>query len=536
MAIGQELPGDPAASQGGATSEPSNDLQHSDTPCGWTDGKSKLYPFWGRMQGVRRSFRQVHPFSVGKTDLPVAVLAYLGVLSVLVSVLAFIGLSGPQHGSAWEIAGLSLVAAIAERGRVRLGINIEASISLIPTVFAAAAFGPAPAMIVGAASLAGDLPPLLPRARRAGVLRRGSPWLRWSIYTCIRALCGGVAGTAAWAVADRVGLNTAGVVMATAAAAAVAELLDVIFNGLTGFVRGGSALSSLQTLGPVAAASVPLYTPLIALLGIAYRELSPWTLAFFFVPALAAQRLFALYQNQRDLAEGLTDLNLVLEQANLSFATALVTTLDARDRYTAGHSAAVAVYARDIAERMGLDETQQQLAHLCGLVHDIGKIGLPAGLLEKPGALTLDERREMQRHSEIGERILSKVDTYSEIASVVRHHHERVDGQGYPDGIAGEEIPILARIIAVADAYNAMTSDRPYRDAMPTQVARLRLAQAVETQFDTAVVAVFEAILAGASEEYRRAKGDEFYLTVDREEPQPQVFGFAPTLAQAIAS
>ena len=121
-----------------------------------------------------------------------------------------------------------------------------------------------------------------------------------------------------------------------------------------------------------------------------------------------------------------------------------------------------------------MSQSQQELAYLCGLVHDIGKIGLPAGLLEKPGALTLDERREMQTHSEIGESILANVDTYSEIASVVRHHHERMDGQGYPDGLEGETIPLLSRIIAVADAYNAMTSDRPYRDAMPSRVARLR--------------------------------------------------------------
>jgi HD-GYP domain-containing protein (c-di-GMP phosphodiesterase class II) len=118
----------------------------------------------------------------------------------------------------------------------------------------------------------------------------------------------------------------------------------------------------------------------------------------------------------------------------------------------------------------------------------------------------------MQRHSEIGERILANVDTYAEIAAVVRHHHERVDGHGYPDGITGEEIPLLARIVAVADAYNAMTSDRPYRDAMPSRVARLRLAQAVETQFDTAVVAAFEAILAAAPEAYRLARGNEFQV------------------------
>jgi putative nucleotidyltransferase with HDIG domain len=256
-----------------------------------------------------------------------------------------------------------------------------------------------------------------------------------------------------------------------------------------------------------------LYTPIVALLAIAYDQVSPLTLPLFLAPALAAQRLFGLYQEQRRLAGDLLSANIRLERANLSFATALVATLDARDRYTAGHSAAVAVYARDIAERLGLSEEEQQLAHLCGLVHDIGKIGLPPGLLEKPGSLTLDERRLMEKHSEIGERILAKVEDYEEIATIVRHHHERWDGQGYPDGLSGEEIPLISRIIAVADAYNAMTSDRPYRDAMPSRVARLRLAQGVESQFDTTVVAAFEAILAGATEAYRSGDRADFTLS-----------------------
>jgi putative nucleotidyltransferase with HDIG domain len=242
----------------------------------------------------------------------------------------------------------------------------------------------------------------------------------------------------------------------------------------------------------------------------AYRVISPWTLAFFVIPAFAAHWLFALYREQQAMAVELTSANERLETANLSFAIALVATLDARDRYTAGHSAAVAVYARDIAARMGLSAEDERLAHLCGLVHDIGKVGLPAGLLEKPGPLTLEERRVMETHSAIGEKILSNVRDYAEIAAIVRHHHERVDGEGYPDGLADEEIPVLARIIAVADAYNAMTSDRPYRDAMPSRVARLRLAQAVTSQFDTTVVAAFEAILAGATEAYRRGESDVF--------------------------
>jgi putative nucleotidyltransferase with HDIG domain len=259
-------------------------------------------------------------------------------------------------------------------------------------------------------------------------------------------------------------------------------------------------------------AATPLHAPVIAVLVFAYRDVSPLSVALFVLPAFAAQRLYVLYREQRETSDKLTAVNDRLARANLSFATALVATLDARDQYTAGHSAAVAIYARDIARRMSLSNREADLAHLCGLVHDIGKVGLPAGLLEKPGSLTLDERRLMESHSAIGERILAKVDDYAEISSVVRHHHERVDGNGYPDGLVDEEIPLLSRIIAVADAYNAMTSDRPYREAMPSRVARLRLAQAVESQFDTSAVAAFEAILAGATEDYRRGSTADFAL------------------------
>src|SRR5581483_10116797 len=265
-------------------------------------------------------------------------------------------------------------------------------------------------------------------------------------------------------------------------------------------------------------ASVPLHVPLVAILAYSYETISPWSVALFGIPAFAAQRLFLLYRAQQETLEALGTANARLASANLSFATALVATLDARDRYTAGHSTAVAVYARDIAKRMGLSEPERDLVHLCGLVHDIGKIGLPAGLLEKPGALTLEERREMERHPVIGEEILRNVADYGEIAEIVRSHHERIDGTGYPDGLVGSEIPLLARVIAVADAYNAMTSDRPYRDAMPSRVARLRLAQAVESQFDTSVVAAFEAVLATAPESYRLALGEAFGVrTVSRE-------------------
>src|SRR5690242_13033207 len=110
----------------------------------------------------------------------------------------------------------------------------------------------------------------------------------------------------------------------------------------------------------------------------------------------------------------------------------------------------------------------------------------------------------MEEHPAVGERILANVEIYADIARIVRHHHERVDGNGYPDCLTGDDIPLISRILAVADSYDAMTSDRPYREAMPSRVARLRIAQAVDSQFDTTVVAAFEAILASATEDYRQ--------------------------------
>lgn len=451
-----------------------------------------------------------------------------GLAAAAVGLLAVLVATGFSLSSPLAVAGLALTAAIAERVRVRLGTEMEASISLVPTVFTAVLFGPVAAMLVAGASFLGDFPPLLRGERRELAVARGRPYLKWGTYTCTRALTGGAAGLSAAAVVTLVDSDVAALTLATLAAAFVAEPLDVGFVALTMRFRGLPSIEALRALAPVTLASIPLYTPVVAVLGIAYRELSPWTLPLFFVPALAAQRLFALYQQQRRLTDDLVSANARLEAVNLSFASALVATLDARDRYTAGHSAAVAIYAKDIAARLSLPMEEQNRAHLAGLVHDIGKIGLPAGLLEKPGALTLDERRHMEQHPVIGERILAKVDNYGEIAAIVRHHHERVDGQGYPDGLRGDEIPLLARIIAVADAYNAMTSDRPYRDAMPSRVARLRLAQAVDSQFDTAVVAAFEAVLASAAEPYRLGQRPDFRFDIQDESDAVTAVGRMP--------
>lgn len=432
------------------------------------------------------------------------------VAAALVTALALI-VAGYDLVAPYTVLALALAAAVAER--ISVGFSAaqrgltrteEQSIHLLPTLFAAVLFGPLAAATVGAASMLGD-PELVARADRDR-----APRLKWAAYTSTRFMGGAIMGFAAQVALSAVPSEFGMLIAASLVGAIVGETIDVLFAALTARVRGRPFRESIQSFAPLVLTSAPIYTPIVALLAFMYIRVSPWTLALFLVPAMAAQRLYALYQEQRQLAADLSNANETLERANLQFAGALIATLDARDRYTAGHSAAVAIYSRDIAIRMGLESELCDQAYLCGLVHDIGKVGLPPGLLEKPGALTLEERRQMQEHSAIGERILAHVAEYSEIATIVRHHHERIDGQGYPDGLAEETIPLVSRIIAVADAYNAMTSDRPYRDAMPSRVARLRLAQAVDSQFDTSVVAAFEAILASADEEYRLARRSDF--------------------------
>src|SRR5262245_8557489 len=469
------------------------------TPRLGTDGSRIVYPVRGIVQGARH-----HP---QRTTL-----AYVAALLACATLVAIaLVVMGYSLEAPFTVLALAIAAAVAERISVRFGVGrggmkstAARTVWLVPTLFAAVLFGPLAGGVVGAASMLGDPELIAPRDPDR------APRLKWATYTSTRFISGVAMGVAAQATLAAVPSQFGELVAASLVGAVTGEALDVLFAALTARVRGRPIREVVSTFVPVVLTSAPVYAPIVAVLAFMYVRVSPWTLALFLVPAMAAQRLYGLYQEQRQLAVDLSEANETLERANLQFAAALIATLDARDRYTAGHSAAVAIYSRDIARRMGLSDDICDQAYLCGLVHDIGKIGLAPGLLEKPGALTLEERRQMQEHSAIGERILAHVDEYSEIARIVRHHHERIDGQGYPDGLVDEDIPLVSRIIAVADAYNAMTSNRPYRDAMPSRVARLRLAQAVESQFDTGAVAAFEAILAGADENYRLAKREDF--------------------------
>jgi response regulator RpfG family c-di-GMP phosphodiesterase len=187
----------------------------------------------------------------------------------------------------------------------------------------------------------------------------------------------------------------------------------------------------------------------------------------------------------------------VIEQAGrirasfINTIRALVFALEAKDEYTSGHSQRVADISAAISRELHLPQESIDKIVLAGLVHDIGKIGVRESILNKPADLTGDERKQVQKHPEIGERIMGPVADDQEILQFIRHHHGYFDGNGYPDTLKGYQIPLGARILSVADAYEAMTSERPYRKAMSDEAACAELIRCKETQFDPEIVEAF---------------------------------------------
>jgi len=172
---------------------------------------------------------------------------------------------------------------------------------------------------------------------------------------------------------------------------------------------------------------------------------------------------------------------------------ALAAALEARDRPTGGHSARVAALAVRVGKAMGLGEEELLTLYSAAWLHDVGKIGISDDLLHKPGGLSEEELGRMRLHSVIGMRILERVEGLQEAALLIRHHHERLDGAGYPDGLAGESIPLGSRIIAVCEVFDILTSGVPWRAVLEPEAAVAELCRCAGTQFDPGVVAVLAA-------------------------------------------
>lgn len=261
-------------------------------------------------------------------------------------------------------------------------------------------------------------------------------------------------------------------------------------------------------------------------LGTAYLALGvPGILAFVAPPLMMR---FALHQYVTNTEEKVLELkqkNAELEEANRSIIQmtrqltetydgtleALILALDARDRETKGHSLRVASYVMLIARKLGIKESTPEWTEMQrgALLHDIGKIGVPDYILHKPGPLTPEEWDDMKRHPRIGHEMLRDISFLSGAAKIVRAHHERFDGKGYPRGLRADEIPIGARIFSAADAYDAMTTDRPYRKALLSEMARDEIVRHSGTQFDPKVVQAFLLVFEEIEKESVLGRAEE---------------------------
>ena len=193
--------------------------------------------------------------------------------------------------------------------------------------------------------------------------------------------------------------------------------------------------------------------------------------------------------------EELRDKNDELEKAYLDTIGILRQTVEAKDPYTRGHSDRVSEFAVLIGTKMGLDEKTIHILKIGGLFHDIGKIGIPDSILLKESKLSDDEYSQIKNHPTIGAHILGNATVFQDIIPIVKYHHERYDGRGYPSQLAGTDIPLIARITAVADAFDAMTSKRTYRDSLPIEKVKEEIERCSGTQFDPEIAKLFLGIL-----------------------------------------
>jgi putative nucleotidyltransferase with HDIG domain len=199
-----------------------------------------------------------------------------------------------------------------------------------------------------------------------------------------------------------------------------------------------------------------------------------------------------------------------LASLQLGMISALLHTLDARDRMTARHSAAVARYSREIARAAGLSEREQELAHTAGLLHDIGKFIFPDHILKADSLLSEEDWRIVRRHPYQGAKIVSRVDGYGPVAEIVMAHHERLDGTGYPRGLVGDEIPVLSRILSVADVYDVMTARDSYRVPVSSLEAIDELRRVAGRQLDRRIVEIFVTLLEARDLRFRHGEDADF--------------------------
>jgi putative nucleotidyltransferase with HDIG domain len=429
----------------------------------------------------------------------------------MVAVARYYGAGVFDRQTLISLAVLCVLAVVAELLAVEFAEKVTVTVSNLPVLLGMMFLGPEPAMII--AAVAGLWGCWREESARIAAFNVANYVLPAGLGALVFA---SLQSTLAFPIDS---LSPA--LLASGAAAALTyEVINLALAGI------GSSLSSRVSGRTVLVywraelrpflQSVAVLTGLGLMVAALYAIAGIVAVALLFAPLFASQYMFQLLVREKEhLArqKKLTDQYL---EMNIGLAAAMIVLLDSKDQYTARHSAAVAMYSRDMAEMLGLPEQQVEALHLAGLLHDLGKVGTPDAILGKPGTLDNDEWEYIREHPMKGAEVLSHLVAYRDVADIVQYHHERLDGSGYPLGVRGEEIPEPSKILAVADCYHAMTSDRPYRRALSSFEALKVLRASAGASLERRYVEALAQILRDKNLAYRDGTSTDFMGEYER--------------------
>ncbi|MDO8691820.1 MAG: HD-GYP domain-containing protein [Dehalococcoidia bacterium] len=419
--------------------------------------------------------------------LPVQAKRYIAAILVL-GVAATVA-AGRAVSLEWSQLPLALVLlplmVVFEFFMIRLPRGVNVSLATVLRLASIFLLGPAYTILLTVAAF----------AIADGLMRRmQKAWYKVAFNAAMHAVISGVSGLSYLLLADTDPALASS--LYDIAALAVAGFLYVILNSI--LISIVVALADDLPLGYVWARNqqtvLPQYLAMLPM-GVVFALLwqtHPWAVALFLMPMGIVHYSFKARMEMENQTE----------QALIAMADIL----DKRDQLTSRHSRVVAEYAGKIARQLGVPETQAETIEVSARLHDLGKIGINDAILKKPGPLSPEERKDMERHSEIGASILGYFPLFAKGVAFLLHHHERYDGLGYPSGLKHEEIPLGARIIQVADAYEAMTARRYYRSPLPKEEAIDRLRVEAGRQFDPVVVGAMLKVLEQEAQEAPQRK------------------------------
>jgi putative nucleotidyltransferase with HDIG domain len=409
----------------------------------------------------------------------------------------------------WALPLLLLaLAAASDRFAIETR-RIRISATHFSLVVAMALLGPAPAVAIGIGSTLVDA--VRSRPPRLHLLL---DLATYSAYPLAGALAiRGVAGAAGLTPVDP------GFLLLVFVAFLATNLLNfLLIAGTHTLLDGESLWQRARTMYfPVIPAEMAIALLAVAVVAV-YESVGMTALALCTIVVFTFQYLLRELLTSQERAEALQERSRQLAALQLGTISALMHTLDLRDRMTARHCAAVARYSREIARELGLPEDQQELVHTAALLHDIGKFVFPDHILKADVPLSERDWQVIRSHPYQGAKIVSQVDGYGPISEIVLAHHERPDGNGYPRRLSGEDIPLLSRIISVADTYDVMTARDTYREPVSSMEAMRELQRVAGAQLDARVVDAFISLLARSDVAFRHADHADFDAELALEE------------------